>query len=128
MRRSSLTRLGASAGPFCRVRVVPAAPWRRCRAYDARGPPSRHSATMHVLRTVLLLLLVLAPGLMGQRIVNTHTMPFDRYVVSLRPAGDTDGDGVNDFVVVRATPSVSAFEVQVVSGASALPMHTIAGF
>jgi hypothetical protein len=81
-----------------------------------------------MIRHFALLVAPLATFLPSQHILHTHTAPFDLRVLSIRPAGDTNGDGVPDFVVVQVPAANTVFETIIASGATGEPLLTIPGF
>jgi hypothetical protein len=82
---------------------------------------------MQPLQTIALLS-SLTLALPGQAIHASHLSTLDRTPQPfVRPAPDTNGDGVADFlsyVRVSPSPGVASYEVVLASGATAAPLHT----
>lgn len=79
------------------------------------------------MTTRLLLLTLLAAPLAAQTLLHSHTPPASWNVQRIRTAGDTNGDGIDDAVVLiedNALPT-TVWRVVIVSGADASPLHTI---
>ncbi|HEU4417985.1 MAG TPA: hypothetical protein VFT55_03545, partial [Planctomycetota bacterium] len=78
---------------------------------------------------VLLATTLLVAPLLGQRILHNHALPLDRRLGPvLRTGGDTNGDGVQDFVVAVEDVSISGvYEVQVASGLDGSLIRTLSG-
>ncbi|MBL8756761.1 MAG: VCBS repeat-containing protein [Planctomycetes bacterium] len=79
-------------------------------------------------RAIAPFVLLLLPSLAAaQHLLSSHTLPTGVDVRTLRPAGDTDGDGETDFVALTWDTQLSQIVVSVVivSGETGQPLHTL---
>ena len=82
------------------------------------------------MKSTALIPFVLALPLTGQRFLHTHTLAPNQTAAQLRPAGDTNGDGVQDFVArideLNPTTNQHTWFVQIVSGATGIVLQVLA--
>jgi hypothetical protein len=81
------------------------------------------------MKTTALILFVCTLPLVGQRILQTHTLGPNQVAQQLRAAGDTNGDGIQDFVARIADfneqTQVNTWRVQIGSGSSGAVLQTL---
>lgn len=75
---------------------------------------------------VVLALLALPQLASAQRLLSSYTAPTGFQIRTLRPAGDTNGDGEVDFVVMlqQSLPTI-VVQVVIASGETGQPLHTL---
>jgi hypothetical protein len=80
---------------------------------------------MRILAAVPFVLVTLP--LSAQRLLSSHTLPFGEGCLVLRAAGDTNGDGEQDFVGLTRDnqPNGTLRSVRIASGETGAPLHVI---